>query len=103
MLFVVLPQLVFGVNSITRQRIMARGKCGNPVSDLQSRISRGDDFERSDLPWMVALSRNYRNQAPVFFCAGTLVSSRHVITGNVPSQILRVLVIRIFNILLGLL
>ena len=76
-----LAQVALGAYDIFGQRGNAT-KCGNPGDDIQMRIIGGDDFERGDFPWMVALTKNHRSQAPVFFGAGTLVSSRHVITGN---------------------
>ena len=76
LLYFVLPQLVLGVTE----------KCGNPKnariqSYRTSRMVGGEDFKRGDFPWMVALTRNSNNKDPDFFCAGTLVSNRHVITG----------------------
>ena len=102
-LCVVLPQLVISVKSTDGQRSKkwtVSKKCGNPGSDVQMRIIDGDAFERGEFPWMVALTRNVTNQAPDFFGAGTLVSFRHVITGNVRNQILRFSMIQIFNILI---
>ena len=69
LLYFVLPQLVLGANEKVEKH-------------LTPRIVEGDAFERGDFPWMVALTRNVTNQAPDFFGAGTLVSSRHVIMGN---------------------
>ena len=86
LLYFVLQQSVFGANGIDRQNNTATKKCGNPESDFQSyrtrRMVGGKDFKRGDFPWMVALTRKVRSKVPVFTCAGTLVSSRHVITGN---------------------
>ena len=102
LLYFVLPQLALGVNSITRHRRSATKKCGNPGNLLNKMLIFGDkSFILGDFPWMVALTKNVRHQVPGFFGAGTLVSSRHVITGKVQSQILWFLVIRIFNILIG--
>lgn len=43
--------------------------------ELELNVSHGE------FPWMVALM-NTKNNENNFFCAGTLVSSRHVVTGN---------------------
>lgn len=43
--------------------------------ELELNVSHGE------FPWMVALV-NTKNNENNFFCAGTLVSSRHVVTGN---------------------
>ena len=91
--YFVVPQLVFGANDVRQQLRNATKKCGSPGDGIRSRIVGGDAFERGDLPWMVALTKNVENQAPDFFCTGTLVSFRHVITGNDQSQIFQFLVI----------
>ena len=41
----------------------------------------GDSFSRGEFPWMVALLDKITNP-PAFFCAGTLISWRHVVTGK---------------------
>ena len=69
LLYFVLPQFVLGANEEVEK-------------DLTPRIIDGAAFERGEFPWMVALTKNVTNQAPAFFGAGTLVSPRHVITGN---------------------
>ena len=97
LLYFVLPQFVPGSNGIRRQQKSATEKCGNPGDDIQVRIVGGDAYERGDFPWMVALTRILSNKAPVFHGAGTLVSSRHVVTGNNQSQILWFLVIRVLK------
>ena len=83
-------QLVFGAYGMHGPQSGVMEKCGNLGSDIQSRVLRGEDFKRGDFPWMVALIKKVTKKAPIFFCAGTLVSSRHVVTGNERSQILRV-------------
>ena len=47
-----------------------------PISEMPEK-----DFKRGDLPFMVALLDN-RNESKPFFCAGTLITTRHVLTGE---------------------
>ncbi|CAB3222120.1 unnamed protein product [Arctia plantaginis] len=42
-------------------------------------IVQGTPYNRGDVPWLVAIYRNTRNDL-AFICGGTLVSDRHVIT-----------------------
>ena len=44
-------------------------------------IVNGKEFKRGEFPWMVAMLNKLENPAQ-FFCAGTLISTRHVITGK---------------------
>lgn len=46
-------------------------------------IVHGSNFTRGDYPWIVALMYT-KNGEKGFFCSGTLVSSRHVVTGKNP-------------------
>ena len=64
---------------VQKQRNVER-VCGKPAQTVGF-IVNGADFKRGEFPWMVALLNKLRNQ-PEFFCAGTLVSTRHVITGK---------------------
>lgn len=56
--------------------------CGNSIRST-SLIAGGTSFPSGAFPWVVAL--NYtKNKQTHFFCSGTLISSRHVITGKNP-------------------
>ena len=59
--------------------------CGKP-SQAAGLIIRGKDFKRGEFPWTVALLNKGKNPAE-FFGAGTLISTRHVITGMNQNQI----------------
>ena len=86
LIFFVLQQLV-GTNGFHRQRRSATETCEiSRIASIGSHFTRhtvGDDnFQRGDFPWIVALYTNFQNQDPEFFCTGTLISARHVITGK---------------------
>lgn len=42
----------------------------------------GDQFKRGDFPWIVALLYTGFSP-PSYFCGGSLISSRHVVTGKI--------------------
>lgn len=44
-------------------------------------IFHGDSYERGEWPWLVAIYKK-KEDTVGFVCAGTLVSDRHVITGE---------------------
>ena len=54
--------------------------CGRPAQ-ATAFIINGKEFKRGDFPWMVAMFNKLKIPAE-FFCAGTLISTRHVVTGK---------------------
>ena len=54
--------------------------CGKPAQGI-GLIIHGQELKRGEFPWMVALLNKSKIPAE-FFCAGTLISTRHVITGK---------------------
>lgn len=44
-------------------------------------IVRGENFARGNFPWIVALTY-IKEQPPIFFCGGTIISSNFVISGE---------------------
>lgn len=54
--------------------------CGNSV-EYRGLIVYGESFPRGTFPWMVALLTNKKDPL-AFFCGGTLVSLKHVVTGE---------------------
>lgn len=54
--------------------------CGSSIRN-SGLVVHGTSFSRGNFPWIVALI-NTKDRANKFFCAGTLVSNRHVITGE---------------------
>lgn len=55
--------------------------CGVRQLQISSRIFGGDDVDdnRMDWPWLVAFVESSLNK---FFCAGSLISKRHVLAGK---------------------
>ena len=54
---------------------------------VQNRIVNGDDTEKNEYPWMVALSFKHLNhsvketeKADFFFCGGSIISSKTILT-----------------------
>lgn len=54
--------------------------CGSSSRD-SGLIVHGSNFSRGDFSWIVALM-NTKDGKNDFFCSGTLISSRHVVTGK---------------------
>lgn len=44
-------------------------------------VYNGTPYNRGDLPWLVAIYKS-RGSTIGFICGGTLVSNRHVVTGE---------------------
>ena len=78
LLFIILN--VSELNATARQHKNVERVCGKPVQTAGF-IIRGRDFKRGEFPWMVALLNEQKSPAE-FFGAGTLISTRHVITGK---------------------
>ena len=56
------------------------GPNGRPLN-VPMPVVPEEHFKQGDLPFMVALLDN-RNESKPFFCAGTLITARHVLTGE---------------------
>lgn len=46
----------------------------------------GEKFDRGDFPWMVALYRIAHRSQAKYFCGGTVISNRHVLTGKMNQE-----------------
>ena len=77
-LFIILN--VLGLNATVQQQRNVDRVCGKPAK-AKGLIVNGEEFKRGEFPWMVALLNKRKNPAQ-FFGAGTLISTRHVITGK---------------------
>jgi secreted trypsin-like serine protease len=42
----------------------------------------GNEVVRGSYPWMVALMKLEDNEPPMYFCGGSLISKKHVLTGE---------------------
>ena len=69
--------------SVSQQKNVGK-VCGRPKI-TGGFMFRGKDFKRGEFPWMVAMLNDQKSPVE-FFCAGTLVSARHVITGKTQMQ-----------------
>ena len=68
-------------NNFTLKRLRRNNReCGIP-SKSTSLILGGNNFDRGEWPWMVALMKK-TSSSPIFFCGGVLVSSTKVLTGE---------------------
>ena len=78
---------VLELNATVSQQKIDDRVCGKP-SQATGFIVRGKSFNRGEFPWMVALLIKLKTPAE-YFCAATLISTRHVITGKnqMPNQI----------------
>lgn len=56
--------------------------CGVPHR-LRGNISGGRGFPRGSFPWMVALLYDDSVNEPKYFCGGSLISLKHILTGKV--------------------
>ena len=73
--------IILNVSDATaQQQNSVKRVCGKPAK-AKGFIVNGADFKRGEFPWMVAMLNKLKNPAE-FFCAGTLISTRHVITGK---------------------
>ena len=72
------------MNATVQQQNNVDRVCGKPAKS-SGFIVNGKNFKRGEFPWMVAML-NKLKKSPEFFCAGTLVSTRHVITGKARMQ-----------------
>jgi secreted trypsin-like serine protease len=56
-------------------------KCGTSVVG-GGNLSGGQDTKRHSWPWLVALQYQRHENFGQFFCAGSLVSAKHVLSGG---------------------
>lgn len=55
-------------------------ECGKKEGEFKGTVYGGKKTEKAEWPWIVAfLHRKYQN----FFCGGTLISEKHVLSGEV--------------------
>jgi secreted trypsin-like serine protease len=45
-------------------------------------VINGSEFARGSYPWMVALMFVEDGEPPRYFCGGSLISTKHVLTGE---------------------
>jgi hypothetical protein len=62
------------------------GKCGRRTNVGLGNVFGGAHTRANSWPWLVALKHRYTEK---FFCGGSLVSERHVISGEVLNMIKR--------------
>ena len=74
------PSVVLGLSETLRVTRSSEPICGRLQVATGLKVG-GSKIERGEFPWMVALLSKLTNP-PTFFCAGTLISSRHVVTGK---------------------
>lgn len=60
--------------------------CGVATQSVQLMLG-GERFERGLFPWMVAILKktgevNRDEYSPHYFCGGTLIGAKHILTGN---------------------
>ena len=72
--------IILNVSETVQQHKNVERVCGKPAQTVGF-IVHGKEFNRGAFPWMVALLNKQKN-AVEFFGAGTLISTRHVITGK---------------------
>lgn len=56
--------------------------CGIPSIFGRGLVYKGESFQRGSWPWMVALMHRSSAKPSKFFCGGTLVSDKKVLTGE---------------------
>ena len=83
LLFVILN--VLGLSATVLPQKNVDRVCGKPSQTIGF-IVHGENFKRGEFPWMVALL-NKRKKPAEFFCAATLISTRHLITGKTKCKI----------------
>lgn len=66
--------LIGGASSLLRS-----SSCGKR-SGVVGTIFGGAEVKKNSWPWIVAL---YNRPQKKFFCAGTLISQKHVLSGNI--------------------
>lgn len=75
--------LIFAILAVTTVKVCALEvesvECGT-TNVIDTRITKGDTTVRGQYPFLAAL---YLSKTDTFFCGGTLLSARHVLTGTV--------------------
>lgn len=90
----VLVESLMALTLVTNQPVQRHKRqelsCGVPRSEASfvSRIFEGESFDRGVWPWMVALLNN-KSTPPKFFCGGTLITNKKVVTGKFRPETLR--------------
>lgn len=56
--------------------------CGSPYNS-QGLALGGKEFSRGELRWIVALMHEKTDSEPVYICGGTLITAKHILTGEV--------------------
>jgi hypothetical protein len=62
--------------------LIESGKTCGLVHKGSGLIVNGAEFRRGSFPWLVALMYVGDNSPSKFFCGGTLISAKHVLTGK---------------------
>lgn len=57
---------------------MIKSTCGKRLSAVGT-VFGGKEVQKSDWPWLVAF---INRQTDIFFCAGNLISNKHVLSGE---------------------
>lgn len=70
------------INEIIHRNTRQASTCGVPRTQGIGLIIGGQNIERGSLPWMVALLGKSSGRF-TFFCSGTLISKKTVVTGKV--------------------
>lgn len=68
-------------HSVSGQVQIEKPKCGVQRSSIQSRIFGGEKLEKDEFKfsWLVGF---YQKSAKTYFCAGSLISAKHVLSGK---------------------
>lgn len=73
-------------SGLRAKRQTSQDSCGVPSEVGTGLILNGETFAKNSWPWMVALllrqKESEAKQEPKFFCAGTLISRKQVLTGE---------------------
>lgn len=87
---VILSSLVFEYSALARI-------CGQGRSEYIGQIVGGTKTTKGDWPWLVALTHGENDD---FFCGGSLISAKHVLSGEVVThKFLRRIMIGNFQLL----
>lgn len=76
--------LTLATNQPVQRHRRQEASCGVPSTQTGLHLSRifdGESFDKGAWPWMVALL-NRKSTPPKFFCAGTLITNKKVVTGK---------------------
>lgn len=76
--------LTLATNQPVQRHKRQEPSCGVPSTQASLHLSRifdGESFDKGAWPWMVALL-NRKSTPPKFFCAGTLITNKKVVSGE---------------------